>query len=215
MAQDLTGLGEASKAIVELYKESGIKELMKTLFGPAAKELGSTLGDIVKSWREENVYRALQKAQKRMEEKKISGSNVDKKFLLKWTEEASFESNESMQEKWANLLMSSLAGISIHPKYVETLRLLDVTDANVLEIIRNERRNNNKITNDEIITQLKQKGIDVTDEILRDTLSNLVTRDLCDVSNLQGKPTYNEMNVENVRISYFGNKFLNIVNGES
>lgn len=215
MAQDLTGLGEASKAIVELYKESGIKELIKTLFGPAAKEFGSGLGDIVKIWREENAYKILQKVQKRMEEKQISGSNVDKKFLLKWTEEASLESNESMQEKWANLLISALAGISIHPKYVETLRLLDVTDANVLEIIRDYRKTNNRITNDGVITKLKQKGIDVPDEILRDSLSNLVTRDLCDVTTLQGKPTYNEMNVENIRISHFGNKFLNIVNGES
>ncbi|MEH1896785.1 MAG: DUF2806 domain-containing protein [Nostoc sp.] len=215
MAQDLTGLGEASKAIVELYKESGIKEIIKTLFGPAAKEFGSALGDIVKNWREENVYKILQKAQKRMEEKQISGNDVDKKFLLKWTEEASFESNESMQEKWANLLISALAGVSIHPKYVETLRLLDVTDANVLEIIRDYRKTNNRITNDEVIIKLKQKGIDVPDEILRDSLSNLVTRDLCDVTTLQGKPTYNEMNVENIRISHFGNKFLNIVNGES
>lgn len=67
MAQDLTGLGEASKAIVEFYKESGIKELMITLFGPAAKEFGSGLGDIAKSWREENANKILQKVQKRME----------------------------------------------------------------------------------------------------------------------------------------------------
>lgn len=215
MAQDLTGLGEVSKAIVELYKESGIKELMITLFGPAAKEFGSGLGDIAKSWREENANKILQKAQKRMEEKQISGNDVDKKFLLKWIEEASFESNESMQKKWANLLISAFSGVSIHPKYVETLRLLDVTDANVLEIIRYYDKTNNRITNDEVITKLKQKGINVPDEILRDSLSNLVTRDLCDLSNLQGKRTYNEMNVENIRISHFGNKFLNIVNGES
>ncbi|BAY11024.1 Abi-alpha family protein [Calothrix sp. NIES-2098] len=219
MAGDLTGIGEAAKAGVELYKESGIKGLMKLLVAPAATELGLLLADHVKSWRNTNTERTLQKAQQKLREKEITAELIEQapsqKFIAGWVEAASLEDDESMQEKWANLLVAAVSGISIHPKYIETLKLLDPVDANLLEIIRDYRKNCNRLTNGGAITSLTQRGINIEDDaVLRDHLYNLVARDLCDANNLQGKPRYSQMIAENIYISEFGTKFLAIVNGE-
>ncbi|MBH8578044.1 DUF4393 domain-containing protein [Nostocaceae cyanobacterium CENA369] len=124
--------------------------------------------------------------------------------------------NEVIRQQWINLLESAILGYSIHPIYIETLRLLDGIDANVLKFISDFRKEGNRLRNSEIEVALQQRKIEnPTEEMVRDSLSNLVERGLCDVNNLQGKPRYSDMNSENIYISQFGKKFLFMVGEKS
>lgn len=124
--------------------------------------------------------------------------------------------NEVIRQKWINLLESAILGYSIHPRYIETLRLLDGIDANVLEFMFDFRKRGNRLKNSEIEIALQQRKIEnPTEEMVKDSLSNLVERGLCDVNNLQGKPRYSDMDSENIYISRFGEKFLFMVGEKS
>lgn len=124
--------------------------------------------------------------------------------------------NEVIRQKWINLLESAILGYSIHPRYIETLRLLDGIDANVLEFMFDFRKRGNRLNNSEIKIALQQRKIEnPTEEMVKDSLSNLVERGLCDVNNLQGKPRYSDMDSENIYISRFGEKFLFMVGEKS
>jgi hypothetical protein len=123
--------------------------------------------------------------------------------------------DEIIRQKWINLLESAILGSSIHPRYIETLRLLDGIDANVLEIIDNIRRTN-RLSNSVIQVGLLQRQIEnPTEEMVKDSLLNLVERGLCDVNTLQGKPRYSDMDGQNIYISHFGRKFLDMVGEKS
>ena len=123
--------------------------------------------------------------------------------------------NEEMKEKWINLLQLAIQGFSIHPIYIETLKLLDGVDANILEIMSDKSgflERGNRLTNSELKTQLLQRGIDnISDDMIRDSLFNLVARELLYATTLEGKPTKSQMNTENLRISDFGINFMSIV----
>ncbi|MEH2377694.1 MAG: hypothetical protein V7K27_02145 [Nostoc sp.] len=124
--------------------------------------------------------------------------------------------NEIIRQKWINLLESAILGYSIHPRYIETLRLLDGIDANILEFMFDFRKGGNRLKNSEIVIALEQRKIEnPTEEMVKDSLSNLVERGLCDVNNLQGKPRYSDMDSENIYISRFGEKFLFMVGEKS
>ncbi|MEH2407571.1 Abi-alpha family protein [Nostoc sp.] len=124
--------------------------------------------------------------------------------------------NEVIRQKWINLLESAILGYSIHPRYIETLRLLDGIDANILEFMFDFRKRGNRLKNSEIEIALEQRKIEnPTEEMVKDSLSNLVERGLCDVNNLQGKPRYSDMDSENIYISRFGEKFLFMVGEKS
>lgn len=124
--------------------------------------------------------------------------------------------NEVIRQKWINLLESAILGYSIHPRYIETLRLLDGIDANILEFMFDFRKRGNRLKNSEIEIALQQRKIEnPTEEMVKDSLSNLVERGLCDVNNLQGKPRYSDMDSENIYISRFGEKFLFMVGEKS
>jgi hypothetical protein len=47
--------------------------------------------------------------------------------------------------------------------------------------------------------------------MIRDSLFNLVARELLYATTLEGKPTKSQMNTENLRISDFGINFMSIV----
>ncbi|MBH8565256.1 DUF4393 domain-containing protein [Nostoc sp. CENA67] len=124
--------------------------------------------------------------------------------------------DEVIRQKWINLLESAILGYPIHPRYIDALRLLDGIDANVLEFMYEFRQRRNRLNNYEIKTELQKRKIEnVTEEMVKDSLSNLVERGLCDVNTLQGKPRYSDMNSENIYISEFGRKFLYIVGEKS
>ncbi|MEH2277724.1 MAG: hypothetical protein V7K40_23770 [Nostoc sp.] len=111
---------------------------------------------------------------------------------------------------------SAILGHQIHPKYIEALRLLNSIDANVLEFMFDYRKRGNRLTNSEIVIGLQQRQIEnPTEEMVKESLYNLAERGLCDVNTLQGKPRYSDMNSENIYISHFGKKFLDIVTEKS
>lgn len=51
--------------------------------------------------------------------------------------------------------------------------------------------------------------------MVKESLYNLTELGLCDVSTLQGKARYSDMDSQNIFISHFGGKFLHLVGEKS
>ncbi|MDZ8186885.1 MAG: Abi-alpha family protein [Nostoc sp. ChiSLP02] len=194
--------------------KAGITLLVKGLFGEQIEELGN-----VSKRKLRNLGSAVEKIYERLKAKGIKieedVQDIDPEILQPILEGVYIgHKNELIREKWINLLESAILGNSIHPIYIETLKLLDGVDANVLEIISDYRQKANRLTNTELKIALQQRGIEVTEDMIIDSLFNLVARELCYANTLQGKPRHNDMNSENIYISNFGKKFMYIVSDE-
>ena len=199
---DIAGLGKISEVALQAYKDSGIKDALRLLFKPAATELGLYFQDFVKEWREKNTLRILQKVDIKIQEKQIqiNPNTINKKLLCQWVEGAALEDNENIQEKWANLLVSVIKLGSIHPRYVETLRLLDTVDANILDLIVINNQNQNFIDKPSLQTGLQQRGINITEDEIDESISNLKRLDLCMENSFNG-----------FVLTGFGKKFMYMV----
>ncbi|MBS9394392.1 MAG: DUF4393 domain-containing protein [Dolichospermum sp. LBC05a] len=209
-----------NSVITELTNDvtkAGITVFVKGFLGEEIEELGKfsnrklkNFGDAVKK-----IYERWQANGRKSE----NIQEVDPEILQPILEGVCIgHKNEKIREKWINLLESAILGISIHPVYIETLKLLDGIDGNILEIMSDKSgflERGNRLTNSELKTQLLQRGIDnISDDMIRDSLFNLVARELFYATTLQGKPTQNQMNAENIHISDFGKKFMYIVSDE-
>lgn len=177
---DVAGFGKISEVALQASKDLGINGALRLLFKPAATELGFIFEDIVKEWREKNTLRILQKVDIKIEEKQIqiNPNAINRKLLCQWVEGAGSEDDENIQEKWANLLVSVIKLGSIHPRYLETLRLLHTVDANILDLIV-INQNKNHINKPSLQTELQQRGINITEDEIDDSISNIRRLDLC------------------------------------
>lgn len=114
-----------------------------SLVGPALSQIGLTIGDRVKLYRIENLIRLNEKL-----EKVIAERGMDREALadvalsvgLPLLERASYQDDEVLQEKWANLLASSMASgsqgeFSLDITFVEILHQFTRLDCDVLEYL--------------------------------------------------------------------------------
>lgn len=203
--------------IQELVKDTtktGVTLFVKEIFGEQIEDLANlskrklkNLGDALSK-----IYEKLKGKGVEIEEKV---QEIDPEILQPILEGIYIgHKDEKIREKWVNLLESAILGNFIQPIYIETLKLLSGVDANVLEIICDYPKNSNRLNDYELKVALQQKGIDITEEMIKDSLFNLSARDLCDVNNLEGKPRYSDLVMDNIYLSNFGKKFLYVVSGE-
>jgi hypothetical protein len=208
---------DISSVIAELTNDAtkaGVTLLIKGTFGEQIEDFGKLTNRKVR-----NLINAFKKIYEKINDKGIeieSIEEVEPEILQPILEGVCIgHKNEEMKEKGINLLQLAIQGFSIHPIYIETLKLLDGVDANILEIMSDKSgflERGNRLTNSELKTQLLQRGIDnISDDMIRDSLFNLVARELLYATTLEGKPTKSQMNTENLRISDFGINFMSIV----
>lgn len=82
------------------------KEFLGKLISPTIEEVGLLISENVKFLRFKNQIRILLKAKDYVEKKKINLKEIPIKILVPLLDKASLEDDETMQEKWANMLVN-------------------------------------------------------------------------------------------------------------
>ena len=107
---DLTPFNEFQKEIAKAFGEEAVKEIfgfINDIIRPPAKELGGLLADQVKYFRMKNQIKLFQKAAKLHKELDLGSQKIPLKLLSHIVDHSSWEENEEMQSKWANLLANA------------------------------------------------------------------------------------------------------------
>jgi hypothetical protein len=125
------------------------ESLMKTLFGNSFDELGGMITDQVKYRRFNAQLSIIEKAERRLKEKKINPKSVSLKVLAPLIEFISYEEDPSLQEKWANLTANILQidnDTLFQQNSISTLNKLSNDEISILEglydlfVIKREER---------------------------------------------------------------------------
>ncbi|WP_293691587.1 MULTISPECIES: Abi-alpha family protein [unclassified Spirosoma] len=111
------------------------EELMKTLFGPATKELGELFADKMRYRRLKNQINIFNKTVQLLEQNNLKPKELKIKTLVLLLEECSLEEDELLQEKWANLLanIATSPENGLKPRLVKTLSSLNPLEAQILD----------------------------------------------------------------------------------
>ena len=133
--------GAASKGLA-----IALTGLLETLFsaslvGPALSQIGLTIGDRIKLYRVRNLMRLNEKLDKAISERGLDRGTLTDVALsvgLPLLERASYQDDEVLQEKWANLLASSMSGgargeFNLDITFVEIMHQFTRLDCDVLE----------------------------------------------------------------------------------
>jgi len=82
------------------------KEFLGKLISPTIEEVGLLISENVKYLRFKNQIKILLKAKSFVEKEKISLKEIPLKILVPLLDKASLEDDETMQDKWANMLVN-------------------------------------------------------------------------------------------------------------
>lgn len=125
-------MADAVKAVAELGKP--LVDLLTKLAGPAAEEIGLTIGDHIHIVRFKRQIRLLQNAKKFLDEAGIEAKRVPLKLLGSILEQGSLEEDDELQDRWAALLASAASheGV-VPPSFPEILKQLTKSDGLVLD----------------------------------------------------------------------------------
>ena len=110
--------------LIDLANEF-LSEIVVPAVGPTIKEIGGYVGDNVRYFRFQNQVNILVKAQEKLKQSGISPGKVPSKLLVPLLENGSLEDEESMVDKWANLLANAA-----NPNYPSTV------EASFIEILK-------------------------------------------------------------------------------
>lgn len=126
---------DITKLVLQPSIELAIEFLLE-IVSPPAQELGELLADQVRSWRFKNQIKILNKAKDKLKESGISPGKVPLKILVPLLDSGSLEEEESMTDRWANLLANAanpnLAN-DVKAAYIEVLKQLTPRDTLVLD----------------------------------------------------------------------------------
>jgi len=113
------------------------KEFLDKVITPPLEELGLFLSDNVKYWRFKRQVAILNKAEEYLKSRNIKTRKVSLKVLTPLIEHSSLEEDESLQEKWAALLVHTVCeGSELDTTlYSHILSQLTKSDAEVFEFI--------------------------------------------------------------------------------
>jgi hypothetical protein len=128
-----------TKAVAEVVGKAVEKTLdsesAKNLLGPVTSELGLTLGEIgsvVKFYTSENLRRVFTKWAQQRQRQPINSSEF--KSVLPLLHQASLQSDDELQERWAALLESTVTGSrNVLPSFGNTLSQLSADEARYLD----------------------------------------------------------------------------------
>ncbi|GAB1537711.1 hypothetical protein NUACC21_03640 [Scytonema sp. NUACC21] len=117
--EDLTGLGKFASSAVELWKESGIKEAIKTIFGPAAEKVGLLLADEIDNIRyKKNALKAVSailEVKEKIDQRKIQVIPPSDETFIQGLENVPLKEDENLRKKWIELLLYEISGEEVKP----------------------------------------------------------------------------------------------------
>ena len=144
--QEMNSADELSKENVAIVLGGLLDKLFSaTLVAPALSQVGLTIGDQVKFFRIRNLMKLNESLERVIEKRSLDRSNLKKLSLsvgFPLLEKASYQDDEFLREKWANLLASAMdnrndedTGFSLDITYIEILHQFSRLDCEVLEYI--------------------------------------------------------------------------------
>lgn len=105
-------------------------ELIQKLCGPAFEQYGLSWGEAARFSRMRRLAKILEKTKGRLEEAGIEPKAVRPNLLHDIIDRASLEDDDSLQDKWANLLARSADGkTAIHNSFPDILKSLSPEEA--------------------------------------------------------------------------------------
>lgn len=111
-----------------------LHELLDKLLGPAATEVGLSLGDSVKVWRLKRQIRLLQEVKRIIDQSGKDIKPIATRLFFPVLDAASIEDDDEMQTRWASLLANEATDVgSVHPSFIDVLRQLAPDDAQLLD----------------------------------------------------------------------------------
>jgi hypothetical protein len=132
---------ELLKAGTQGIVEGALKpfnNLIQALLGPAVTEVGLFLRDSVHDWREKRQVRLFQRTQELLAAAHINPHPVPFKILISIVENCSNEDDDSLQDRWANLLANAAdptETCSVAPSFPEILKELTARDVQLLDAL--------------------------------------------------------------------------------
>lgn len=158
-------------------------EFLDKIVGPALSDIGGILSDEIRFFRLKNQIRIVQKAEIFFKRKGIEPNAVPLKILAPLLEKGSLEEDETIQDKWAALLIfaASPATSNVFSSvFIEMLNQLTPLEINILEEIYNNHVN--RFKGDDFMTGVQSMSmyidIDEDFETELDNLQNKVQSDL-------------------------------------
>lgn len=132
---------EDDQGLIKAGAEAVIKplaDLLNSIAGPAAEEIGLTFRDSVRVYRLKRQIRLLRRAKKMIDEAGITPKRIPLRVLLPLIESASIEEDDSLQDRWAALLANNAAGDYVQTLFPDLLRQLSPADATLLRMCFHE-----------------------------------------------------------------------------
>src|SRR6185312_1266686 len=111
-------------------------DFAESLLGETMKAAGGMIADQIYGWQLTNRVKVAARAKDLCDEKGIPPRTIATGFLLPFFEAAGNVDDPELQELWASLLASAVAGdASQHPLFVQTLRAMNGDDARVFRTL--------------------------------------------------------------------------------
>lgn len=138
---DLMGIKPVAKAVEKATDKTvdGLGSFFGAICMPAAEEFGLLLKDKVAAYRQRNLEKISQKAQKKIEHQKIEISGQANPVLIREVlEEASWCEDEDIQSMWAGLLSVAAGNTAVSDDslvYTDTLKRLTPFQARLINEI--------------------------------------------------------------------------------
>ncbi len=138
---DLMGIKPVAKAVEKATDKTvdGLGSFFGAICMPAAEEFGLLLKDKVAAYRQRNLEKISQKAQKKIEHQKIELSGQANPVLVREVlEEASWCEDEDIQSMWAGLLSVAAGNTAVSDDslvYTDTLKRLTPFQARLINEI--------------------------------------------------------------------------------
>jgi hypothetical protein len=132
-------MGEIKLDVTSTAVEKGIdliKGFLEKLLGSTLEETGLLISDNVKLIRFKNQLKILTKAQKIVQESGINIKQISLKALVPLLDYSSLEDNETLQDKWTNLLVNY---IDSNEKYESTIFPFILNQLSSKEVLELER----------------------------------------------------------------------------
>lgn len=110
--------------------------LAKILLGRPFEVAGEMMGDTVYGWQVRNRVRILEKTKKLLDEKGISPDILPEGFLVSLLRNAGDVEEESLQNRWAQLLASAIEDEQFqHPGLIRVLSEMSPLDARLFSVV--------------------------------------------------------------------------------
>jgi hypothetical protein len=122
---------EAVKQILE-----PVKDFMEKLLGPAATEIGLSLGDSLRVWRLKRAVRLVQDVEQALLDAGLNLKPVAPRLLFPILEAASLQDEEDMHQRWVALLTNAARtdyDEEVLPSFPDILKQLTSAEAQFLD----------------------------------------------------------------------------------